>query len=80
MWRKFIVSADKEEWEGVWDDLIEARTHADEFLLNVRGNKLVWLMHKVKAQDCCRCHGYTGNRMVRISVARIASTVSSRCL
>ena len=50
MWRKFIVSADKEEWEGVWDDLIEARTHADEFLLTVRGNKLVWLMHKVKAQ------------------------------
>ena len=50
VWRKFIVSADKEEWEGVWDDLIEARTHADEFLLTVKGNKLVWLMHKVKAR------------------------------
>jgi hypothetical protein len=50
VWRKFIVSADKEEWEGVWDDLIEACTHADEFLLTVKGNKLMWLMHKVKAQ------------------------------
>ena len=25
MWRKFIVSADKEEWEGVWDNLMWLR-------------------------------------------------------
>ncbi len=63
MWRKFLVATDQEEWEGVLDDLIEARNNADRFLGVIKGRKLRWLLHKVKTQyHHSRSFHVTGSR------------------